>query len=234
MVYTSASLFLCVHYDSHNSVCASSSKAISLPFTVNNSICNNASGNNMNFIWHLRLAHIPFENMRYISALSLSLASKQSFPCSICHIARQTRLPFPDSSISTSIPFQLIHVDTWGPYHTPTSSGSRYFLTIVDDFSRATWTHLLGPKSNAFCIIKSFLSMVKTQFGVTFQTIRSDNALELGSSLEGASFFNQQGIIHQTTCPHSPQQNGAVERKHRTLLEACRALLFQSKLPVSF
>ncbi|XP_019238625.1 PREDICTED: uncharacterized protein LOC109218705 [Nicotiana attenuata] len=228
------SVSVCSLSDSCKPVCSSSSKSLGLSSNVNSSICNNVDANDMNLIWHLRLAHIPFANMKHISVLSSSLAPRQSFPCAICPMAKQTRLPFPDSSISTTKPFQLIHIDTWGPYHTPTSSCSRYFLTIVDDFSRATWTHLLGSKSNAFSMLKSFLAMVKTQFNTTVQTIRSDNALELGSILVGSSFFSQQGIIHQTTCPHTPQQNGIVERKHRTLLEACKALLFQSKLPVSF
>ncbi|XP_019233146.1 PREDICTED: uncharacterized protein LOC109213773 [Nicotiana attenuata] len=59
----------------------------------------------------------------------------QSFPCSVCPMARQTRLPFPDSSISTTRPFQLIHVDTWGLYHTPTSSGSRIPSRILKNKS---------------------------------------------------------------------------------------------------
>lgn len=69
---------------------------------------------------------------------------------------------------------------------------------------------------------------------MTIQCIRSDNALELGASHAAISFFSEHGIIHQTSCPHTPQQNGVVERKHRTLLEASRALLFQSQVPIRF
>uniref|UniRef100_A0A1U7YT25 Uncharacterized protein LOC104247922 n=1 Tax=Nicotiana sylvestris TaxID=4096 RepID=A0A1U7YT25_NICSY len=98
--------------------------------------------------------------------------SKVSFPCNICPMARQTRLPFPDSSIHSSKPFQIIHVDTWGPYHTYAYSGSKYFLTIVDDFTRSTWTHLMGSKSNAFPLLKAFVAMLKTQLLVTIQCIR--------------------------------------------------------------
>lgn len=158
----------------------------------------------MDHVWHQRLAHIPFTAIKHISVLSTSLPSRQYFSCFICPMARQTRLHFPDSSIKTTRPFQLIHIDIWGPYHTPTSSGSKYFLVIVDDFSRATWTHLLGSKSNAFSLIKAFLAMVHTQFNVSVQTIRSDNALELGSSHATSSFLTEHGIIHQTTCPHTP------------------------------
>ncbi|XP_033513338.2 uncharacterized protein [Nicotiana tomentosiformis] len=63
---------------------------------------------------------------------------------------------------------------------------------------------------------------------------QSDNAFELGSSAEAVTFFAYQGILHQTTIPHTPQQNGIVESKYKYLLEVSRALLFQSKLPLKF
>lgn len=47
-------------------------------------------------------------------------------------------------------------------------------------------------------------------------------------------FYTKQGIILETTCPHTPQQNGVVERKHRHLLEIARALRFEASLPTRF
>jgi len=105
-------------------------------------------------------------------------------PCDICHRAKQQRLPFHSSSITSSKAFDLIHVDTWGPYHTKTIHGQRYFLTLVDDYTRSTWTHLMVTKDEAFPLIKSFVAMVKTQFNGVVKVIRSDNALELGLSNE--------------------------------------------------
>ncbi|XP_075086168.1 uncharacterized protein LOC142168895 [Nicotiana tabacum] len=84
----------------------------------------------------------------------------------------------------------------------------------LDDFTRDTWTHLMGSKSNAFSLIKAFISMVKTQFNTAIQIIRSDNAFELGSSNSSREFFVKTGIIDQTYCSHTPQQNGIVERKY--------------------
>lgn len=150
--------------------------------------------------------------------------------CDICAKARQTKLPFHSSSITSKHIFDLIHVDTWGPYKTPTHDSFKYFLTIVDDFSRETWTFLLSTKSNAFLVLKHFLAMTDRQFHTKVKAIRTDNALELGSTPQYSEFFASQGIEHQTGCVYSPQQNGVVERKHRHLLETCRALLFQSNL----
>ncbi|XP_075083572.1 uncharacterized protein LOC142167307 [Nicotiana tabacum] len=185
-------------------------------------------------LWHYRLGHIPLSNVKNISSVSISKCSKFSTPCVICPMARQPKLPFSSSSISTKKVFELIHVDTWGPYNSATYDGFKYFLTIVDDLSRGTWTYLLTNKYNAFTILKSFLAMVERHFNSKVKTIRYDNAFELGSGNIQSEFFQSQGIIHQTTCVSTAQQNGVVERKHKNLLETSRAFLYQSHLPISY
>lgn len=117
--------------------------------------------NKTDLFWHQRLGHMPFHRMHSISSLSNKISTKQSFICPVCPMARQQRLPFPESSIHTTKPFQLIHLDTWGPYHTKTYNGFRYFITLVDDFTRATWTHIMSTKGAALNIIKAFTSMVE-------------------------------------------------------------------------
>nr|XP_016513327.1 PREDICTED: uncharacterized protein LOC107830311 [Nicotiana tabacum] len=114
--------------------------------SVNTMVASNKV-NNSDVVWHYRLGHITFSKMKFISGIISDLSSKQSFICPICPLARQTRLPFHDSSIQSTHFFQLVHIDTWGPYSTPTHSGAKYFLTIVDDYTRATWTHLMGQKA---------------------------------------------------------------------------------------
>jgi len=89
-------------------------------------------------------------------------------------------------------------------------------------------------KDEAMSIIKSFTSMAKTQFDSTVKVIRTNNALELSKSHEAINFFANSGIIHQTSCTQTPQQNGVVERKHKHLLEVSRALLFQTSLPIRY
>ena len=92
----------------------------------------------------------------------------------------------------------------------------------------------MAVKSNALPLIKAFVEMAYTQFNAKVKTIRSDNALELGLNKEATTFFMAKGIIHQTSCVATPQQNGVVERKHKHLLETSRALLFHSGLPLKF
>ncbi|XP_070009494.1 uncharacterized protein [Nicotiana sylvestris] len=148
--------------------------------------------------------------------------------------AKQTRNPFSVSSRKSKHIFELIHVDTWGPYKSNTYNGFRYFLTIVDDYSRGTWAFLLSAKSNAFPMLKSFLCMIERQFNVKVRMIRSNNALELGKGMQEAAFLASEGILHQLSCVATPQHNGIVERKHKHLLEIARGLMFQSKLHMSY
>ncbi|XP_076931937.1 uncharacterized protein LOC143597278 [Bidens hawaiensis] len=109
-------------------------------------------------VWHSRLGHLPFYKMKQLSVLSnTSLSSIDQ--CHICPKARQHRLPFPHSHRSSTAIFDLIHIDVWGPYHTSTYSGYKYFLTIVDDFSRTTWT---PTKAGVFPVLQGFVEMVAT------------------------------------------------------------------------
>ena len=82
-------------------------------------------------------------------------------------------------------------------------------------------------------LIGAFVKMANTQFSAKVQTIRSDNALELGLNREAIEYVMSKGIIHQTDCVGTPQQNGVVERKHKHLLETSRSLLFHSGLLLS-
>jgi len=149
------------------------------------------------------------------------------FVCDVCPQAKQHRLAFPTSTISTTAAFELIHIDTWGPYHTKAQTSHQYFLIIVDDFTRATWTHLMVTKDKAIFVLKFFVTMAATQFNAYIKIIRSDNALEFSKSGEAVDFFNAHGLMHQTSCIQTPQQNGVVERKHKHLLEVSKALPFQ-------
>ena len=83
-----------------------------------------------------------------------------------------------------------------GPYSTPTLDGFKYFLTVVDDATRATWLFLMKSKSEVRQLFSSFYTMVHTQFGLKIKVVRTDNAKEFIMS----DFFNSHGIIHQTSC----------------------------------
>ncbi|KAJ8633298.1 hypothetical protein MRB53_026634 [Persea americana] len=127
--------------------------------------------------------------------------------------------------------FDLIHCDLWGAYRIPASCGAVYFLTIVDDCSRALWIYLLNRKDDVACGLRDFITMISRQFEKNVKIVRSDNGTEF-TCLKG--YFAEHGILHQTSCTGTPQQNGRVERKHRHILNIARALRFQAHLPIEF
>ncbi|XP_019166927.1 PREDICTED: uncharacterized protein LOC109162697 [Ipomoea nil] len=154
---------------------------------------------------------------------------------SLCHVIFANMLSrndhlFPLSSTTTNRCFDLIHTDIWGPFVVKSLEGERYFLTIVDDYSRYTWIHLLKTKSETRAVIKSFHKYVQTQYSANIKILRSDNGMEF----KMADFFSENGIVHQTSCVYTPQQNAVVERKHQHLLSVARALRFQSNMPLEF
>ena len=153
--------------------------------------------------------------------------------CPVCPLARQTRLPFPTSLSRSYAVFDLLHVDVWGPYRTPTHAGFRFFLTIVDDHSRMTWVFLMKLKSDVFATLKCFLTLVHNQFNKSVKKIRSDNGTEFFNK-DCRTLFESMRIIHESSCPHTPQQNGVVERKHRHILEVARAIRFTGSIPIIF
>ena len=191
------------------------------------------SQTNKGRLWHLRLGHLPFSQLKHII---VDCPIKDCIDTSICKISpmsKQTRLPFPSSSIKSNDVFQLIHIDLWGPYRVSTHNSCNQFITIVDDFSRYTWTHLIQYKSDVTSVLNQIFMLIETQFQKKIQRVRSDNAKEL---CEGPlkQFFLQKGILHETSCVDTPQKNGVVERKHRHIVETARALFFQAKLPIQF
>lgn len=103
-------------------------------------------------------------------------------------------------------------------------SGSSYFLTLLDDASRVTWIFFIKNKSQTAQTLSNFITYIHTQYNKAIKCIRLDNGLEFPSTL-CQQLFSDHGILHQKSCPYTPQQNEKVERKHKDLLILYRSLL---------
>lgn len=170
-------------------------------------------------VWHSRLGHPANQVLKLLKG-SLKLTHiDHGAPCDVCHKAKQTRDPFPLSEHKTSVFGDLIHSDVWGPYKVVSREGFRYFLTIVDDFSRSVWVYMLKGKHEVFEMFQSLFKMVLTQFNTKIKIVRSDNGTEFVNNKMG-EFFDKMGIIHQTSVADTPQQNGIDIGIYLMLLEA--------------
>lgn len=189
------------------------------------------SQNRQIWLWHRRLGH-PSDD--YLKHLFPSLFSKHyRTSCDTCHFAKSHRTSFPSIENKNSVPFSLIHSDVWGPAPESMDTDFRWFVLFIDDCTRMTWVYFLKQKSDVCSRFIDFFNLVKNQFQSTIQILRSDNGGEYVNH-ELQTFLQKNGVIHQTTCPYTPQQNGVAERKNRHILETSRALLIESRVPSVF
>ena len=98
-------------------------------------------------LWHNRLGHL---SNKHLDALRDQLHYLEKFPsnepCCICPLAKQMQLPFVSHNNRSSSAFDMIHCDIWSPFHLNSHTSHRFFLTLVDDYSRFTWVFLLKTK----------------------------------------------------------------------------------------
>ncbi|KAG8660798.1 hypothetical protein MANES_02G195350v8 [Manihot esculenta] len=112
-------------------------------------------------LWHARLGHVAHKRLKHVAGIFK--CDYADLICSVCPIAKQTRIPFSTSRISTKEVFDLLHVDLWGPYHLKSITNVVYILTIVDDFSWFCWTYMLKSKEQVFSALKNFFHYVFTK-----------------------------------------------------------------------
>ncbi|KAJ9556713.1 hypothetical protein OSB04_011327, partial [Centaurea solstitialis] len=162
---------------------------------------------------HCRLGHPSFRVVKVLFSSLFSKLDVENLHCEVCELAKHKRIPFPVSNKRSTFPFYLIHTDIWGPSNVSNISGARWFVTFIDDCTRVTWVFLLKHKSDVSSVLPNFILMIKNQFGVNIKRLRSDNARDYFNQTL-TSYCQKEGIIHESSCVKTPQQNGVVERKN--------------------
>ena len=99
--------------------------------------------------------------------------------------------------------------------------------------TRYGYVYLMKNKSEALDKFKEFKADSEKQLGRHIKALRSNRGGEYISN-EFVSFLKEHGILSQFSAPRTPQQNGVVERRNRTLLDMVRSMTSLSTLPVSF
>ncbi|KAK9944760.1 hypothetical protein M0R45_010310 [Rubus argutus] len=181
-------------------------------------------------VWHGRLGHVNYDTIRRLVNMDLlpKFNIEQNHKCETCVEAKLTRTSFHSIERSTE-PLGLIHSDLCDLKFLQTRGGKKYFITFIDDCTRYCYVYLLRSKDEAIEMFKYYKNEVENQLGKKIKILRSDRGGEYEAPF--AEFCAQHGIIHQTTAPYSPQQNGVAERKNRTLKEMMNAMLISSGAP---
>jgi transposase InsO family protein len=186
---------------------------------------------NSPYQWHCRLGHSSSVNLKHLVP---TLPTFSNFNCETCELSKHHRATF---KLRTDDPclhlFELVHSDIWGPACTIGLCDARYFVTFIDDHSRLTWVYVLKDRSQLFSVFQSFYAEISNQFNAKLLAFRTDNAREyLDSAFQ--QFLESRGIIHQTSCVRTPQQNGIADRKNGPILAIARALMLQMNVPKIF
>ncbi|KAI3701957.1 hypothetical protein L6452_27476 [Arctium lappa] len=189
------------------------------------------------WLWHRRLSHL---NFRYINKLVSGklvkglpeLKYEKEHLCAACEKGKMKRAPHkPNPEPSTSAPLELLHMDLCGSMRTQSLGGKKYILVIVDDYSRYTWVKFLRSKVETPDVLITFLKTTQVNLQKPVKLLRTDNGIEFKNK-KVEEYLESVGISHQYSAARMPQQNGVVERRNRTLVEAARTMLSQSDLPL--
>nr|GFC85009.1 putative ribonuclease H-like domain-containing protein [Tanacetum cinerariifolium] len=107
----------------------------------------------------------------------------------------------------------------------------KYILVIVDDYSWFTWVKFLRSKDETLEVVIKFITQIQVGLNKTVRYVRTDNEMEFVNHTM-TEYYERIGIFHQKSVPRTPQQNGVVERRNGTLVEASRTMLIFSKAPM--
>nr|GEV29466.1 hypothetical protein [Tanacetum cinerariifolium] len=162
--------------------------------------------------WHRRMGHVNYKNMNRLVKGNLVRGLppklfKNDHTCVACCKGKQHKASYKAiNAVSSNFePLQLLHMDLFGPTSIRSIDHKYYCLVIIDDYSKFCWVFFLEHKHVTYLILRDFINLVENQ-------------------------LYKKGVYNART----PQENGVAKRKNRTLIEAARTMLADSKLPTMF
>nr|GFA86677.1 hypothetical protein [Tanacetum cinerariifolium] len=183
---------------------------------------------------YVRLNHLNFGIINDLARKDLvrglpRLKFEKDHLCSTCQLGKSKKHTYKPKAENTNLKvLNTLHMDLCGLMRVQTINGKKYILVIVDDYSRFTWVKFLRSKDETHDVVIKFITQIQVGLNKTVRYIRTDNGTEFVNHTM-TEYYERIGIFHQKTVPKTPQQNGVVERRNRTLVEAARTMLIFSK-----
>ncbi|CAI7819491.1 unnamed protein product, partial [Closterium sp. NIES-53] len=196
-------------------------------------------------LWHHRLGHPSLPRLRGMASRALVSGLPRSLPplppgpaptCVPCVEGRQCAAPHSSSLPLTEAPLQTHHMDVWGPARVRGQGHKRYFLLVVDDYSRYTTVFPLRSKGEAPEVLIDWICGARRQLSESFSSdlpvlrLHSDRGREFSSDLLRA-FCRSEGIRQTFMLPASPQQNGIAERHIGMVMDVARTSMTHAAAP---
>ncbi|KAL5549566.1 hypothetical protein UlMin_004797 [Ulmus minor] len=193
----------CNVVDNNNDIVSQGKRTSDNCYCVSISISCHLSNIEQIELWHQRLGHINYKDLKLLDKLS---------------------------AIRGLPSLELLHIDLMGPMQNISLGGKKYIFVCVDDFSRFTWVGFLKEKSEAFDIFKTLIIKIQVEKNDRIVRLRSDHGKEFENTLFD-DFCAANGISHEFSAPITPQHNGVVERKNRVIQEMARVMLYSKDVP---
>jgi transposase InsO family protein len=197
------------------------------------------SKSSMGWLCHRRLGHIGMKQLNRLLEFDLvrglkNVKFERNKLCSACQVVKQVRNTHPKKGImSTARPFEILHMDIFGPTTYTSIGGNKYGFVIVDDFTRYKWGFFLNDKSDVYKLFKTFIKRSQNEYELKIKKVRSDNGSEFKNTRVD-ELCDEYGIGHQFSAKYTPQSNDIVERKNRTLIDMARSMLSEYNVSQSF
>ncbi|GJW88623.1 retrovirus-related pol polyprotein from transposon TNT 1-94, partial [Tanacetum coccineum] len=189
------------------------------------------------WLWHRCLSHLNFGTLNKLAKDGLAqgipkFKFQKDHLCSACALGKSKKSSHqPKAEDTNQEKLYLLYMDLCGPMRVKSISGKKYILVIVDDHSRFTWVKFLRSKDEALDAIIKCIKNIQFCLNATVLNVRIDNGTKfVNQTLQ--NFYENVAILHQTSVARTPQQNGIVERRNRTLVEAARTILIFAKAPL--
>ncbi|GFY14894.1 retrovirus-related Pol polyprotein from transposon TNT 1-94 [Trichonephila clavipes] len=190
-------------------------------------------------IWHQRFCHV---NNDYLVKTSKNdsvkglprLTDNGKTHCIPCKLAKSKRVSFKKTgAVRSKRPLELLHMDLCGPMPTESQGGNKYFLSIIDDYSRKVTVFPIRNKSDVFHTFIRFQKRSERFLSKKVIAVRTDGGLEFCNK-DMDIFLTELGIKHEVTNSYTPKMNGVAERFNLTTLDGIKTLLKSSEVPHKF
>ncbi|CAI5951389.1 unnamed protein product [Closterium sp. NIES-65] len=196
-------------------------------------------------LWHHRLGHPSLPRLRGMASRVLVSGLPRFLPplplgpgpsCVPCVKGRLRAAPHSSQFPPTVAPLQTLHMAVWGPARVRGQGHKRYFLLVVDDYSRYTTVFPLRSKGDVIEVLIDWIRAAHLQlrrsFGSDFLVLRlhSDRGGEFSSGLLRA-YCRARGIRQTFTLPDSPKQNGIAERRIGMVMVIARTSMMHAAAP---
>ena len=185
-------------------------------------------------LWYYCLVHLGEENIYKLETMSTGMKLDKNTSVGICSFyleGRQTRQPSHQPLDKINKPLDLIYSDMSGQISPTSTGGANYYVTFTDDATKITYIAPMKDKFTAEMLkkFKEFKAEVENQLDRKIKHLHTDRGGEYKKTFR--KYLKEHGIVHETTVPYSPDQNGVSKRANRTIMDRVQAILAQTGLP---